>query len=111
MYKRKNKALIPVIVFVAVLGLSIGALILAQNLRKAEIENPGKYATQDDIPRLTAEEAYQAVMDGEAVLVDTRSESQFEAQHAAGAINVPIDQIDARLVELDPNTWYITYCT
>jgi len=111
MYKKKNKALVPVLIFVAVIALSIGGLILAQNLRKAEIENPGDYATQDDIPRLTAEEAYQAVMDGEAVLVDTRSESQFEAQHAAGAINVPIDQIDSYLVELDKNTWYITYCT
>jgi hypothetical protein len=111
MYKKKNKALVPVIIFVVVLGLSIGALILVQNLRKAEIENPGEYATQDDIPRLTVEEAYQAVMDGEAVLVDTRSASQFEAQHAAGAINIPLDEIDARLVELDKNTWYITYCT
>lgn len=111
MYKKKNKALVPVLIFVVVLALSIGGLILGQNLRKAEIENPGDYATQDDIPRLTAEEAYQAVMDGEAVLVDTRSESQFEAQHAAGAINVPLDQIDSYLVELDKNTWYITYCT
>ena len=111
MYKKKNQALIPVLIFVVVFGLSIGGLILAQNLRKAEIENPVEYTSQDDIPRLTPEEAYQAVQESEAVLVDTRSESQFEAQHAAGAINVPIDLIDSYLVELDKNTWYITYCT
>jgi len=56
-------------------------------------------------------EANQAVLDGEAVIVDTRSESQYQASHIAGAISVPIDQVEDRLDELDPDQWYITYCT
>ena len=109
--KKKNQALIPFILLGVVIVLSIGGLILADNLRQARIENPGEITNQDDIPRVTAEEAYQAVTNGEAVLMDTRSASVFQAGHAAGAINVPVDQVEARLGELDPDTWYITYCT
>jgi hypothetical protein len=67
--------------------------------------------TQDDVPRLTGKEAYQAVMDGDAVLLDTRTALQFEDQRVAGAINIPLGELEARLSELDPEQWYITYCT
>jgi hypothetical protein len=111
MRKRKNRLLLPILLFVAALILSIGGLVLADNLRQARITNPGEITNQDDIPRVTAEEAYQAVTNGEAVLVDTRSESQFEAQRAVGAINIPVDQAESLVGGVDPNTWYITYCT
>ena len=111
MYKKKNKTIIPIIIFAAVILLSIGGLILANQLRKGSINNPGNYASQDEIPRVTVKEAYQAVTSGEAILVDTRTEAQFQAGHAAGAISIPLDKIDSALIELDPEAWYITYCT
>lgn len=111
MRRRKSKAWLPVILFAMVLALSIGGLILAQYLRQARIANPGEITNQDEIPRVTAEEAFQAVTNGEAVLVDTRSESQFNTQRAAGAINLPVDQAENLVTNLDPETWYITYCT
>src|SRR6056297_3171079 len=111
MKKKKNQLLLPIILFIGVILLSVGGLILGQTLRRAQIDNPSDYANQDEIPRVTVEEAYQAVQNGEAILVDTRSEAQFAAQHAEGAINIPIDQVEARVDELDPDAWYITYCT
>ena len=111
MRKKKNQALIPFILLGAVIIISIAGLILADNLRQARIENPGEITNQDEIPRVTAEEAYQAVQNGEAVLVDTRTESEFQSDHASGAISLPVNQVEARLGELDPDTWYITYCT
>lgn len=110
--KRKNNAfLIPVVLFSLVIILSIGGLVLAQNLRRARIANPGDVSSQDQIHRLTVAEAHQAVVNGEAILIDTRGEAQFNAQRASGAINIPINEIEARLSELDLDTWYITYCT
>ncbi len=109
--RRKNNALLPLILFALVLVLSIGGLILAQNLRQAQIANPGRVNSQDEIPRLTAAEAYQAVTNGEAVLLDVRDQSQFDALRASGAINIPITEFTARIGELAPDTWYITYCT
>jgi 3-mercaptopyruvate sulfurtransferase SseA len=109
--KSKNNATLPIILFALVVVLSIGGLILAQNLREARIANPGNLRSQDDVPRVTTAEAYQAALSGEAVLLDTRSAAQFTAQHATGAINIPLTEISDRLDELDPDTWYITYCT
>ena len=109
--RKKNNALLPMILFAGILVLSIGGLVLAQTLRQAQIANPGQVSSQDEIPRLTPAEAYQAVTNGEAVLLDVRGEAQFQALRAEGAINIPITEIEARLGELDPDTWYITYCT
>ena len=110
--KRKNKALLTtIILFSLVIILSIGGLVLAQNLRQARIANPEDVSSEDQIQRLTVAEAHQAVLNGEAVLLDTRGEAQFNALRASGAINIPITEVEARLGELDPDTWYITYCT
>jgi len=111
MRRKKNPILLPIILLSSVLVLAVGGLILADVFRKSQIQNPGEYQSQDDIPRLTIEEAYQAAAAGEAVLVDVRSESQYQAQHAVTAINVPIDQIDERVTLLKPDIWFITYCT
>jgi hypothetical protein len=48
--KKKNNALLPVILFALVLVLSIVVMVLAQNLRQAQIANPGEYNSQDQIP-------------------------------------------------------------
>jgi predicted sulfurtransferase len=109
---RKKKALpLPIILFGGVFLLSIAAMILIPQLRSAQEVDPASIETQDDVPRVMVEEAYNAVVNGEAVLVDTRSETQFAVGHAAGAINIPVEQTESRLAELDPDTWVITYCT
>jgi len=111
MRRRKKHFILPIVLFIAVLVLSIGGLILAENLRRTRIENPGEISTSDDIPRITAGEAYQAYNNGEAVFVDTRSELDYQNQHIAGAINIPLDQTEERMDQLDRSTWVITYCT
>lgn len=111
MRHKKNQVLLPVILFGGVILLTILGLALSQNVRRSKIANPGSYSNQDEIPRVTAGEAFQALTDGEAVLVDTRSESEYLEGHISGAINIPVNQVESFLGELDPNTWYITYCT
>jgi 3-mercaptopyruvate sulfurtransferase SseA len=111
MQKKKRRGLLPIILFAAVVGLSITALLLANNLRQAKIEYPTEVTSQDEVPRVTAQEAYQAQTSGEAEIIDTRSKTQYEQEHIAGSINIPLDQLENRMDELDPGTWYITYCT
>ncbi len=108
--RKKKKLNLPILLFVGVLILSIAALAIANAARNRQVSDPS-IVTQDDVPRISAEEAYDAVMAGEAVLVDTRSLPEFETQRAAGAISIPIGETEARLDELDPDTWVITYCT
>jgi predicted sulfurtransferase len=111
MKRKKSQLMLPMLLFAAVILLTITALTIANSMRRSEIEDPGPYSHPDEIPRVTAEEAYLAVTRGEAVLLDTRSETEFQARRAAGAINIPINEFEARVGELDPETWYISYCT
>jgi len=111
MKNKNNSIMVPILVLLGLLALSIGGLILAQNLLKAESTDPQQYTNQDDIPRVSVQAAYQAMKNGEAVLVDTRSKTAFTSQHVSGAINLPVDQIESRLGKLDPDIWYLTYCT
>jgi len=111
MRKKNNPILTPFVLLICVLAIGVGGLIFAQNRRSAEIIDPQQYSNQDDIPRVSVQAAYQAMKNGEAVLVDTRSKTAFTSQHVSGAINLPVDQIESRLGKLDPDIWYLTYCT
>jgi hypothetical protein len=104
---RKNSAL-PVVLFLFAALIGLGVLVYRG--ARALGGNP-IVKSQDDVPRLTVQEAYQAVRDGKAILVDTRSAEQYAAQHAAGAISLPVSNLEANLPALDPKQWYITYCT
>lgn len=66
---------------------------------------------QDQVPRISAEEAIEAIQNQGAILLDTRAQSQYEISHIQGALNVPLEYLESYLPTLDKETWYITYCT
>ncbi len=45
------------------------------------------------------------------VIVDVRPAEEFEAEHIAGAVNIPLDVLRRKCGELDKAKKYITYCT
>ncbi len=45
-----------------------------------------------------------------AQVVDVRGPGEFAGGHAAGSVNIPLQDIDARAKELDPNRWVIVCC-
>ena len=45
-----------------------------------------------------------------ALLVDVRSGSEFASGHIPGAVNIPMDQIEARLDDLDRNLPIVLIC-
>ena len=45
------------------------------------------------------------------MIVDTRSAESFAQSHAAGAINIPVNEMETLYTQLDPNQWIIPYCT
>ena len=46
----------------------------------------------------------------EVVILDTRPANEYEAGHIAGAISVPIDELQRRLKELPKDKDYVAYC-
>lgn len=61
--------------------------------------------------RISPEEARQAVAKGEAVLVDVRAKESYDAEHAKGAISIPLSELSSRMGELPKDKLVITYCT
>jgi len=69
--------------------------------------------TEADVPRVTVEQARIALEAGAAILVDVRTAESFAEKHIAGALSIPLAQIEAdpTSVRLDKSQWIITYCT
>lgn len=64
-----------------------------------------------EVKRLRLEAAKAAFDSKEAIFLDTRGEPYFSQGHIPGAFAMTDEEIPARLGELDPNAWIITYCT
>ena len=79
----------------------------------ATLSPEGLPLTEADVPRVSVEEAYTAVQNGEAVVVDVRNLQSYLTSHVAGALSIPLVQIETDLasVNLDKEQWIITYCT
>lgn len=68
--------------------------------------------TEDDVPRITVEEA-KAAVDSGAILVDVRSTQAYTELHAQDAVSIPLDVFETNIssVTLEKTDWIITYCT
>ena len=69
--------------------------------------------TEAGVPRISPKDAKAAFDSGKAIIVDVRSADAFAAEHIAGAISIPLADIESNIanVKLDNNQWIITYCT
>jgi rhodanese-related sulfurtransferase len=61
--------------------------------------------------RVTLEESKAAYDSRAALFLDVRVADLYAASHIPGALSIPLDELEARFDELDPNQWIITYCT
>ena len=70
-------------------------------------------ATEDDVPRVSLEEALTAYAAGAAIFLDVRSAEDYAASHIPGALNIYVTDIELNPVIPGPDKdeWIITYCT
>lgn len=111
--QRKNN-LIPLIAFVGGgLLLILAAFMLASQNASTAATPEAVFAEEvyPEIQRVSVEEAKAAFDSGTAVFVDVRSAEAYQAVHISGAVNIPSEELEARLGELDKSQWIITYCT
>ncbi len=64
-------------------------------------------APQEPVSRA---ELMARVRAGEAVVVDLRPADEFEAGHIAGALSIPLPELEARLAELPEHVEIVAYC-
>ena len=69
--------------------------------------------TEQEVPRVTVEEAKSALDEGKAIIVDVRNAEYYAEGHAAGAISIPLGNFENNIedLSLDKSQWIITYCT
>ena len=106
--QQKRNKLLPVYLVGALVVLVVGFMIY-RGIRK-ETGNP-ILLSASDVPRISAADAIAAVWEQKAILVDTRTASQYEASHAWGSVSMPFEEIETWVDTLDKEAWYITYCT
>ncbi len=70
-------------------------------------------ATDSEVQRVTTGDAKAAFESGLAVIVDVRSPASFKMSHIAGAISIPLADIESNPggLNLAKDQWIITYCT
>lgn len=104
-------------VIAGLLWIATGASAFAQSQMTPQspaAEPAAQQAPADPLaaaPRISGEEARQAVAKGEAVLVDVRAKESYETEHAKGAISLPLSDLASRMGELPKDKKVITYCT
>jgi DNA-binding transcriptional ArsR family regulator/rhodanese-related sulfurtransferase len=80
--------------------------------RLAELERlvREQFGDRDLLEPVRMDELLARTSSGEVVIVDTRPASEYAAGHIAGAISVPVDEIDRRLRRLARDKEYVAYC-
>lgn len=59
---------------------------------------------------LSRADLMRRLTDGDAILLDVRPALEYRQGHIAGAQSIPVEQIQARLRELDPGREVVAYC-
>jgi len=72
---------------------------------------PVGYASDRDVPRISAADAKKEVDAGNAVMVDVRTPDVFRREHIAGAINVTFGQPTEQLAQIAMTKKLIIYCS
>jgi rhodanese-related sulfurtransferase len=59
---------------------------------------------------LSRDDLTRRLVEGDAILVDVRPAVEYRQGHIAGARSIPVEQMEARLRELDPDQEVVAYC-
>lgn len=92
--------------------LCAGARTVPVLLALALISIAASPQAQEAVGGLTANELTDQMAAGTAPLIlDVRSDAEFQSGHISGALHIPYDQLSQRLAELpSPDTPIVVYC-
>jgi len=68
------------------------------------------FGDRSDAQPVPMDELLKRARSKEVVILDTRPASEYVAGHIAGAISVPVDELQRRLKELTRGKEYVAYC-
>jgi rhodanese-related sulfurtransferase len=68
------------------------------------------YLEGDPFDQVTRAELVALIEQGDVVVLDVRPREEFAAGHIAGAVSVPLEELEQRLDELPPEAEVVAYC-
>lgn len=100
------------------LGVALGITLIAIGIiafpvgGNSYISSTTATINPSEIPRISARAVKDKLDAGSnLVIIDTRSEAEYEQAHIAGAISMPLERIAQRYSELNIYDDIVTYCT
>ncbi len=65
---------------------------------------------KDDLEPIPANQLLEMAKQDLITVMDVRPKEEFDAGHVQGAINIPIDELEQHLEQLDPTQEIVAYC-
>lgn len=95
----------------AVLGL-LASLRRIAELQSAEVERIVRsyFNDRDSLEAVSRVELMDRLKAGIVTVLDVRPEDEFALGHLPGAINLPLRELEKRLVDFDPGREIVAYC-
>ena len=95
----------------AVLDLLAAVRRIAER-NTAEVERVVRryFQNRDSLEPVSRAELMDRLKAGLVTVLDVRPEDEFALCHLPGAINVPLSELERRLVDLDPDQEVVAYC-
>lgn len=84
--------------------------VAENNLAEVDRIVRGYFGQRDSLEPITREELSGRLRDGMVTVLDVRPADEFALGHVPGALNVPLDELEARLSTLDPDKDIVAYC-
>lgn len=80
--------------------------------RMAEIERVMRSfrESRSSMETLTSTELIQKIEQGEVMVLDVRPKAEYEEGHIAGALNVPVEELEERIENLPDDREIVAYC-
>ncbi|MDQ7080803.1 MAG: metalloregulator ArsR/SmtB family transcription factor [Paracoccaceae bacterium] len=68
------------------------------------------FQARDSMEPVTHEELLARTRDGLVTVLDVRPADEYAAEHLAGAVNIPLDELENRLSEIEDAPEVVAYC-
>ena len=84
--------------------------VAERNIAEVDRIVRGYFAGRDSMEPVSRAELFERMRAGLVTVLDVRPADEFASGHLPGAMNIPLNQLEARLAELNPSQEVVAYC-
>ena len=85
-------------------------VVAERNLPEVDRTVHGYFDDRDDMEPVSKDELLERTRAGMVTVLDVRPPDEFAHGHLAGAVNIPLNDLENRLGDLDPDKEIVAYC-